>query len=202
MHSKALSPEQILLVSDGDIMLYNNFFGHQASDKFLCALQREIRWRQDSIALYGKTFKLPRLSAWHGDPGCCYTYSGIVLQSISWTDTLFCIKKNIEQALSSRFNSVLLNLYRTGQDSINWHSDDEKELGQDPLIASLSLGGTRQFDIKHKFDTTRKKISIQLQHGSLLVMRGNTQHYWKHRITKTRKPVPQRINLTFRTIVS
>ncbi len=155
-------------------------------------------WRKDKIKLFGKEHWVPRLQAWYGDPGAAYTYSNIALEPLPWTASLMTIKKRIEVFSGTNFNSVLLNLYRDGKDGNGWHSDDEKELGKNPTIASLSLGQSRKFHLKHK--STGEKISFDLISGSLLIMKGETQHFWKHQIPKTKRPIGPRINLTFRRI--
>ena len=148
--------------------------------------------------MYGKELPFPRLTAWYGDQDQTYTFSGITLQPHPWTPELLEIKKKLESRAGTSFNSVLLNRYRDGKDSISWHQDNEKELGKNPIIASVNFGATRTFQLRHIH--TGEKISIQLTHGSLVIMMGELQHFWKHQIPKTRKPVGERINLTFRTI--
>jgi alkylated DNA repair dioxygenase AlkB len=148
--------------------------------------------------MYGKELLFPRLTAWYGDNDKSYTFSGITLRPNDWTEELFEIKNAIEKETIDKFNSVLLNLYRSGNDSISWHTDAEKELGINPVIASVSFGDVRKFQLKHK--ETKEKIEILLTHGSLLIMQGELQHFWKHQIPKTKKTVKERINLTFRII--
>src|SRR5262249_4942967 len=138
----------------------------------------------------------PRLTAWYADPGIRYTYSGVTHQPLAWPDFVLPVKAKIEQGASQPFNSLLLNYYRSGKDSIGFHADDEPELGTNPLIASLALGATRSFILKH--NQTREKVTIDLTHGSLLIMAGTCQHFWKHGIPKTETEVGERINLTFR----
>jgi alkylated DNA repair dioxygenase AlkB len=152
--------------------------------------------------LWNKEHLQPRLSAWHGDAGARYSYSGVMLEPHRWTDTLLRIKEDVEHATGQRFNSVLLNLYRNEGDSVGWHSDNETELGSRPVIASLSLGETRRFKLRHKTRKDQKTISLALTDGSLLVMSGTTQKFWRHAIDKEREPKDARINLTFRNIRS
>ncbi|WP_257279873.1 alpha-ketoglutarate-dependent dioxygenase AlkB [Endozoicomonas sp. ISHI1] len=161
------------------------------------------RWRQDKITLFGKALDLPRLQAWYGDKGMTYSYSGLTLVPEPWTPVLLAIKEVVEQACRSSFNTVLLNLYRDGNDSNGWHSDDEAELGEHPVIASMSLGQERRFRLKHKEGKSRgiSPLSINLSPGSLLVMSGSTQRYWQHCIPKTSGTVLPRINLTFRNVM-
>ena len=165
-------------------------------------LLKETPWQQDVIKLYGREILIPRLQAWYGDKHCQYSYSGIQLSPHPWTPLLQDLKEQVESACKAKFNSVLLNLYRDGQDSNGWHSDDEPELGEQPVIASLSLGATRRFRLRHRQQKATPPISLDLEGGSLLVMAGETQKYWQHCITKTRKPVGPRINLTFRKIMT
>jgi alkylated DNA repair dioxygenase AlkB len=164
-------------------------------------LLAEIPWRQETIELWGKSHLQPRLSSWHGDSSGHYTYSGIRLQPHPWTPTLCRIRQDVEAACGHAFNSVLLNLYRDEKDSVGWHSDNERELGDTPLIASLSLGETRVFKLRHKTRRTQPPVSIELTDGSLLLMAGHTQRYWRHAVEKERGAKGPRINLTFRTIL-
>jgi alkylated DNA repair dioxygenase AlkB len=158
-------------------------------------------WRTDSVVLWGKPYPQPRLTAWYGDEDARYTYSGLELDPLPWTPRLRAIKASVERAAGSRFNSVLLNYYRNERDSMGMHSDDEPELGGQPVIASLSLGETRTLVFRHRSDRGRKSIRIELGDGSLLLMRGATQRNWKHGIAKERRPCAARVNLTFRHIV-
>jgi alkylated DNA repair dioxygenase AlkB len=147
-------------------------------------------------------YSQPRLVAWYGDRGSDYTYSGIKLTPRPWTDLLRDIKKRVETVSATAFNSVLLNYYRDNRDSMGFHSDDEPELGVRPIIASLSFGEERTFVLKHKVNKLAKPVRLRLESGSLLLMKGETQRYWKHGIAKTSRPCGPRINLTFRRIVS
>ena len=142
----------------------------------------------------------PRLNAWYGDPGCRYGYSGTRFEPLPWTETLTDIKERLTATLGVAFNSMLANRYRDGRDSVAWHSDDEPELGRNPVIASVSLGATRRFTLKHKSRRDIRPLAVDLTHGSLLVMSGPTQHQWLHQIAKTTRIVGERINLTFRYI--
>jgi len=185
---------------DADVVLYENYFNPTESNELFETLKNSIEWRQDKMNIYGKEINFPRLTAWYGENDKNYSFSGITLKPMYWTDSLLQIKKAIERVENNNFNSVLLNLYRNGQDSISWHTDAEKELGKNPVIASVTFGGTRIFQLKHKFDKNFKIINIPLQHSSLLIMKGETQHYWLHQVPKTKKVIGERINLTFRTI--
>ena len=193
------STPQILDLADADVAFYPAFFSRDDADRLLDALRETTAWRQESITLYGKPVAIPRLTAWYADAGAGYTYSGITNVPLPWTPVLLEVKRAVERPAGVIFNSVLLNRYRTGQDSVAWHSDDEKEFGRNPVIASASFGDTRTFQLRHK---KRKalKASVELTHGSLLIMRGATQHNWLHQIPKTTRDVGERINLTFRVV--
>lgn len=201
MATKSLTPEQIE-IADGDLFFYPNFFTVEESESFFFELDETIKWRQDLINLYGKTFPIPRLNAWYGDSDKPYTYSGIDMEPEPWTPALLEIKTAVEEVAEVEFNSVLVNKYRNGKDSVAWHSDDEPELGKNPIIASVSFGETRRFVLRHKYREDVGKISLDLTDGSLLIMKGETQHFWQHQIPKTSRKVAPRINLTFRVIVN
>lgn len=190
-----------LRMADANVQFKSAFYVAPLSRRYKDALLAQTPWRQEKIRIRGKEHWQPRLVSWYGDPGAVYSYSGITLHPHEWTDTLLQIKHDVEASIQHRFNSVLLNLYRNESDSIGWHSDDEAELGESPVIASLSFGATRIFKLKHKTGNTQKPISIELTDGSLLIMAGSTQKYWLHGIEKTRKSKDRRINLTFRNIV-
>jgi alkylated DNA repair dioxygenase AlkB len=179
-----------------------NFIPLDKANTYFNNFIEDIKWRQEEIKMYGKTYPVPRKTAWYGYEGFNYKYSGILCNPEPWTKELLGIKKVIESfLLDSDFNSVLLNLYRDGSDKVSWHADDEKGLGTNPLIASVSLGATRRFDLKHKTDPD-KKLQLELVPGSLIVMKGAIQHNWLHQIPVQKKILEPRINLTFRTIVS
>jgi alkylated DNA repair dioxygenase AlkB len=184
---------------DADIEYYPNFFeGHRANELFE-KLKTEIPWQQDSITVFGKTHPQPRLTALFGNEGKPYSYSNIVMQPHSWNPLLMFIKNEIEEICGEHFTTVLLNYYRDGRDSNGWHADNEKELGRNPVIASVSFGAERSFHLQHN-TLKDEKLKINLEHGSLLLMKGTTQHFWKHQIPKTAKDIGPRINLTFRII--
>ena len=161
---------------------------------------KNLLWTHDRIKLYGKDIPLPRLTAWYGDPGAAYTYSGITSEPNAWNKGLLYIKQRVEGAAGTRFNSVLLNWYRSGKDHLNWHADDEKELGKNPVVASVSFGATRDFVIRRN-DDRAKQVVLPLKHGTLLVMRGEMQHFWQHSVPKRKRAKGSRFNLTFRTIL-
>ncbi len=193
--------KKIFDLPDADITLFENFFTKQESDILFNDLSEKILWQQDHIKIYGKQIDLPRLTAWYGDTNKSYSYSGIAMNPHPWTDDLLLIKNRLEKEVAVSFSSVLLNQYRHGQDSVGWHSDAEKELGQNPVIGSVSFGETRSFQLKHLIRKDLTKVEIPLTHGSFLLMKGSTQHFWKHQIPKTSRNIKPRINLTFRVIV-
>lgn len=188
-----------LSMLDGDVLLYRTLFDEKESNQLFSELYNNTNWKQESIKLYGKLVPIPRQTAWYGDSGKSYTYSKIAMTPEPWTPTLLVIKSKIEVLSGVQFNSVLLNLYRNGSDSVAWHSDDESELGENPVIGSVSFGGTRRFMFRHKSKKELKK-EVDLTHGSFLLMKGATQHFWQHQIPKTTKKIEPRINLTFRII--
>lgn len=169
--------------------------------RYFDGLVRDVHWTQNTINMYGKRQLIPRLNAWYGDPGANITFSGITFNPMPWVSDLLTLKQQVETWLGCQFNSVLANYYRDGNDSVAWHSDDEKELGPTPLIASLSLGANRRFSLRPRFESTQTTQHIDLEGGSLLVMSGETQANWSHQIAKTKKTTQGRINLTFRQII-
>ena len=193
------SEKQQLDLPDSQIIYYPGFFDTQTSDLYFDRLRNETDWQQDDIRVFGKVYAQPRLTALYGEQGKPYTYSGITMEPSPFTPLLQSIKERVEQLCKASFSTVLLNLYRDGQDSNGWHSDDEKELGNNPVIASVSFGEVRRFRLKHRQERDLKH-NLDLTHGSLLVMSGPTQHHWKHQIPKTTRKVGPRINLTFRLI--
>ncbi|MBD2461858.1 alpha-ketoglutarate-dependent dioxygenase AlkB [Oscillatoria sp. FACHB-1407] len=184
---------------DADLVFYPALFNAEESDRWMAELTEAIAWQQDQMTIFGRVLSLPRLTAWYGDPGKSYTYSGITMTPTPWTEGLLALKARVDAISGVTFNSVLLNLYRDGNDSVGWHSDDEPELGQNPVIGSLSFGATRRFSLRHKFNKELKH-QLGLTSGSFLLMQGTTQHYWQHHIPKTKRCATPRINLTFRII--
>ena len=183
-----------------DILEYiPHFFAAEKSMGLLKQLLEQTPWKQETQHMYGREVKTPRLTAWYGDESSYYQFSGQKFKPQPWTALLLDIKHSIEPAAGTTFNSVLLNYYRDGNDSVAWHSDNEPELGINPLIASVNLGQTRRFDVRHKADH-KQKYSVNLENGSLLIMKGDLQHQWEHQVPKTTKATHARINLTFRTI--
>jgi alkylated DNA repair dioxygenase AlkB len=189
--------EQLPLI-DADLQLWRQVNLGRSYDSLLQKLIDDTAWRQEEITVYGKPYLQPRLSAWYGD--LAYSYSGIRLEPLPWTPTLLNIKRQVEALVEHEFNSVLLNYYRDQNDGMGMHSDDERELGLQPAIASLSLGEARSFLLKHKSRKDLKTVKLALAAGSLLLMQGETQRYWRHGINKQRQPCGPRINLTFRSI--
>lgn len=185
---------------DADIVYHPGFFDKEQADILFKELHDTIQWQQDNIKVFGKVHAQPRLTALFGNDGKPYSYSNITMQPQPWNLLLQKIKFQVETVANVNFTTVLLNLYRDGKDSNGWHADNEKELGINPIIASLSLGSERIFHLKHNMQPELKQ-SILLEHGSLLLMKGTTQHFWKHQISKTTRPIGPRINLTFRVIV-
>ena len=167
---------------NADISLYSNLFSPKEADNFFEILKKNIVWKQEKIKVFNEIHDIPRLTAWYGEPNKSYVYSGIEVKSIPWTQPLLQIKEKIESVSNIQFNSVLLNFYRSGADGVSWHSDDELELGRNPVIGSVSFGESRPFQLKHKsLENTKQKII--LEHGSYLLMQGETQHHWLHQNT-------------------
>lgn len=213
-----------IYIPNGQIFFAENFFSKKISDRSVEYFQENnncdwrkknwrditredfgqidfinIKWKHDIIKMYGKIVPLPRLTSWYGDSGKSYTYSGIESHPNEWNKGLLYIKEKVEEVSGIKFNSVLLNWYRDGEDYLNWHADDEKELGENPTIASVNFGEKRDFLIR-KNDDHSKKISIPLSHGTLLIMRGKLQNFWQHSVPKRKAVKGSRFNLTFRQI--
>lgn len=185
---------------DAIVEYYPQLFEPPQAALLFDKLYNEIPWQQDNITVFGKTHPQPRLTALFGNEGKPYAYSNIVMQPHSWNPLLTFIKEEVEAVSGEKFTTVLLNLYRDGKDSNGWHADNEKELGRNPVIASVSFGAGRFFHLQHN-SIKEARQKILLGHGSLLLMKGTTQHFWKHQIAKTAKTVGPRINLTFRSIL-
>jgi alkylated DNA repair dioxygenase AlkB len=187
-----------LLPRDGGATYIPGFFDPEQCAALFTSIQSTIDWKEDQLLMFGKLITTKRKVAWVGDAGCSYTYSGVKKFPQAWTADLLHIKHKLESLTHSAFNSCLLNLYHDGDEGMGWHSDDEKELDSAAPIASVSLGGTRKFAFKHKLDKT--SVSLFLEDGSVLLMQPPTQEFWQHSLTKTKRPVAPRINLTFRAI--
>ena len=188
-----------LQLPDAEIQYFSSFLDKAKANVYFEKFLKEVPWQQDDIKVFGKTYAQPRLTALYGNNGKPYSYSNITMQPHPFSSELDELRRQIQNIAQIQFTTCLLNLYRDGQDSNGWHSDDEKELGLNPPIASISLGTPRFFHLKHKTNKDLKH-KILLEHGSLLLMTGPTQHFWKHQIPKTAKPIGERINLTFRVI--
>lgn len=197
-----LFPEEkiILDLPDAVFEYYPNFLNKEKADDLFKLLNQEIHWKQDTITVYGKNHLQPRLTALYGNEGKPYKYSNIIMNPYPWNPTLMYLKELVEEKANHSFTTVLANLYRNERDSNGWHADNEKELGRNPIIASLSFGEERIFQIKHNSDKNIKK-NINLTHGSLILMKEGSQIHYKHQIPKSTKLLNDRINLTFRTIL-
>lgn len=183
---------------DATLTLYEYFFPRLIADGYYKRIISDTSWKQEEVTLYNKTHLAPRLTAWYGD--AAYGYAGVKHTPLRLTKDLLEIKQKIEEVSGAVFNSVLLNYYRHGQDSMGWHRDNEKELGTNPVIGSVSFGETRPFRLRHKVRKDVEPVEILLHHGSFLLMSGTTQHHWEHMVPKTAKPINPRINLTYRMI--
>ena len=188
-------PSENLLPRDGSAVLFETVVSPTEGNAVLDALVDELDWCHETVTLFGRTMAVPRLTAWYGD--WAYSYSGITHSPAAMPATLVRLRNVAEAVARAPFNGVLANLYRDGTDSMGWHSDDEPELGPHPIIASISLGGTRRFHMKHR-DGSGELVSLDLTHGSCLVMSGSCQDKWRHQVPKTKKQVAPRVNLTFR----
>lgn len=186
----------------GDVRLLQDFLASEAADLALERVLGEVVFRQEQVVVCGRASPMPRLTAWQGDEGAVYRYSGVTHLPAPWTAAVRELKERVEQAVQPMtFNSVLLNLYRDERDSLAWHADDEPELGTDPIIASLTLGAVRPFQMRRRTAGGFERFELALRHGSLLLMAGRTQSLWQHRVPKRTTPVGLRLNLTFRRIL-
>jgi alkylated DNA repair dioxygenase AlkB len=188
------------LADGGVVVLYETWLDGREAGVLFAALRDEVGWRQERIRIHGREHLQPRLVAWFGDAHASYTYSGLTLSPVPWSERLGSLRTRVERDAGAPFNSVLCNLYRDGQDSMGFHADAEPELGNNPIIASVSLGSTRRFVMRHVRDA-RERLDLDLPGGSLLVMEGTTQHFWRHGVPKQRSIAEPRINLTFRRIL-
>jgi alkylated DNA repair dioxygenase AlkB len=203
MQSSLFNTTDNLLPFNGEALLFPALFSKTESDDYLQQLITGINWKQEAIIIFGKEVMQPRLTAWYGDSDKSYSYSGITMHPQSWTSALLEIKKRIEPIANTHFTSALLNYYRDGKDSMGWHRDNEKELGLNPIIGSVSFGAARTFQLRNYADKNIVR-SVELTHGSFLLMRGETQHYWEHRVPKAgarNGAMGARINITFRVIL-
>ncbi len=191
-------PRVSLLPFDGEVNDHGRVMSLDEADRYFSVLDQTTPWRQDEVILFGKHITTARRMAWYGDSQSAYTYSGITRFPLPWTPELRALKALVEQICGTAFNSCLLNAYADGSQGMGWHSDDEKSLGRDPMIASLSFGAARRFCFKHRVQAEKREI--ELGHGTLLVMKGPTQHHWLHSLPKSAKVKESRINLTFRQV--
>jgi alkylated DNA repair dioxygenase AlkB len=196
---QAGSTAQYFPWAEDDIVYFPGFLDLEEARSLFNKLYGTVDWRQEHITLYGRDRTVPRLTAWYGDPQALYTYSGIANIPNRWDPTLLALVADLDDFLGIRFNSVLLNLYRDGNDSLSWHTDDEPELGVNPTIASISLGAARSFHMK-TLDDCKKNYKLALESGSLLVMRGSSQQRFQHAVLKEPRCTQSRINLTFRVV--
>jgi alkylated DNA repair dioxygenase AlkB len=197
--SSHIEPATNLLPDDGVVNYYGKILKQHETNYYLDKLLNTVEWKNDEAIMFGKRIITKRKVAWYGDSGYSYTYSNITKQALMWTDELLELKKLAEEITGTKFNSCLLNLYHNGDEGMAWHSDDEKSLGKNMVIASLSFGAERNFLFKHKL--TKHTVSVVLESGSLLVMKDETQTNWLHRLPPAKKITKPRVNLTFRTIV-
>ena len=192
-------PARNLLPADGEVYDHGRVYGDDEALALFSALLDEVAWQHDELVIAGKRLVTARQVAWYGDREEAYRYSGSTKVARPWTPLLLAVLQRVEAAVGSTFNACLLNLYRNGDEGMSWHSDDEGALGRTPTIASLSLGARRRFDLRHKAD--RRKVSLVLDSGQLVVIAGVTQRHWEHALPKTKQVRTPRINLTFRTII-
>ncbi|MBT8316147.1 MAG: alpha-ketoglutarate-dependent dioxygenase AlkB [Lutibacter sp.] len=194
-----INPEKNYLPTDGTVNYYGKLFNKNEADHLLKKLLTTIEWKNDEAIIFGKKIITKRKVAWYGDKEYEYTYSKITKSALNWTPELLELKNMVEQQTNESFNSCLLNLYHNGNEGMEWHSDNEKKLKNNGAIASLSFGAERKFAFKHKI--SKEKVSFILEHGSLLLMKDETQKHWLHKLPKTTSINTPRVNLTFRTII-
>jgi alkylated DNA repair dioxygenase AlkB len=187
------------LPKDGTVNYYGKVFNTTEANHYLTSLLHTIEWRNDEALIFGKKIMTKRKVAWYGDKPFEYTYSNVTKNALPWTKELLQLKSAIEKETGETFNSCLLNLYHSGEEGMAWHSDGEKDLKKNGAIGSLSFGAERKFGFKHK--STKEKVALILEHGSLLIMKGPTQTHWLHRLPPTKRITAPRVNLTFRTII-
>lgn len=189
-----------LLPYDGEVNYFGKIYGSSESDQLFKNLLETIHWKHDQAKIMGRLIETPRKVAWYADSGYKYEYSGVIKKALPWTNDLLIIREKVQEKTRTAFNSCLLNLYHSGEEGMAWHSDGEETLEKNGSIASLTFGAERKFSFKHK--KSKERVDLLLQHGSLLVMKGNTQTFWVHRLPPTKKVKDARVNLTFRQIVS
>jgi alkylated DNA repair dioxygenase AlkB len=199
LFSQEYNPEINQLPYDGEVYSYGQIISEEKSQLYFEQLKQSINWQNDVVKMYGKTIECKRQTAWMGEDYFEYTYSGIVKRAELFTPLIIEIKNHIETVCQEKFNSCLLNYYKDGDEGMSWHSDNEKTMGAEPVIASLSFGAARKFSFKH--NESKEKIDLLLQNGSLIIMQGQTQEYWKHCLPQSSKIKSARINLSFRNFV-
>ncbi len=187
-----------ILNTDGTVNYYGKILSSEEANRYFDLLMQNTQWEKDEVIIFGKHITTKRKVAWYGDSEYLYTYSNTTKQALAWTKELSELKQIVEEYAGIKFNSCLLNLYHNGNEGMGWHSDDEKTLGKNNTIASLSFGAEREFSFKHK--QTKQTVSLVLEHGSLLIMKDATQSNWLHSLPKSKNITQPRINLTFRTI--
>ena len=195
------SQKQHFILPNAELIYVPGFYSKKQADNYFKTIKDQTNWQHDDITVFGKTYKQPRLTALFGETNQTYSYSNITMHPQPFTQNLKDIKSKVEKFSDEKFNTLLINLYRDGNDSNGWHADNEKELGKNPVIASVSFGEERPFHFKHR-RLKNERHKLNLEHGSLLLMKGEMQYYWLHQIAKTKKKVEPRINLTFRRIVN
>ena len=188
-----------ILPKDGIVNYFGPIFSEAVANSYLNSLLLNVDWKNDEAFMFGKLIVTKRKVAWYGDNAVEYTYSNRTKKALPWTNELLALKTEVELKTGEQYNSCLINVYHSGEEGMGWHSDGEKDLKKDGAIGSLSFGAERKFSFKH--NTTKETVSLLLEHGSLLVMKGTTQTYWMHRLPPTKKTITPRVNLTFRTIV-
>lgn len=188
-------------LGDGRLRFWPNFIDSVEADRRYRELLDTVPWERSEIRIAGRVIPIPRLNAWYGDSGADYSYSGVKLATQPWSPMLMMLKQDVETLTGVEFNSALVNHYRHGNDSVDWHADDEPELGANPVVASLSFGAVRRFELRHRRDRNLR-YRLDLPHGSLLLMAGPLQHHWQHRVPKQRDIDTGRINITFRKVIS
>jgi alkylated DNA repair dioxygenase AlkB len=191
---------QNLLPYKGELLYLPAFLSKEMSDGLFSSLIQNVPWKQEPVRIFGRMLMQPRLTASYADAGISYGYSGITLKTLEWTEELLAIKKLVEKDAGQTFNTALLNYYRNGSDSMGWHRDNERQLGPEPAIASVTLGAERKFQLRN-YETKKDTITLLPAHGSLIIMRGVSQQHWEHRLPKDPRVGEARINITFREII-
>lgn len=194
-----LATSERIILDGGELLFWPELFSTAEADELFALIKQETPWVQSDIFIAGRKIPIPRLNAWYGESGAHYSYSGVKLETLPFTPALGNVKARVEEQTGHNFNSALVNLYRDERDSVDWHADDEPELGANPVVASVSLGESRCFELRRN-DNHRNKLKIVLPGGSLLLMAGPLQHQWQHRVAKEKSRHGERVNITFRTV--